>query len=138
MLVWLERRSIFTHKKTGPFSGAQPFDRLARHVVNGLDIGPIDIDPVVRLKHAQRERIDLPRRAADAVSVVLHHEHHRELPFLRKADRLEEIALPRRRVADGRDDKFGLPSSLIPQAMPQAGRSWEPVGVGTLQMWRSA
>ena len=33
--------------------------------------------------------------------------------------------------------RFGLASSLIPQAMPQAGRSCAPVGVGTLQMFRS-
>ncbi len=93
-------------QERGPFSGAQPFDLFARDVIHSLDVCPIDFDPVVRLKNAKRERIDLPRRTADAVCVVLHHEHHRQLLLFRKADRLEEITLARRRIADRRHDEI--------------------------------
>ncbi len=51
---------------------------------------------------------------------------------------LEEIALARGRIAHRGHDHVGFWSSLIPQAMPQPGRSCEPVGVGTLQMPRDA
>ena len=134
-------------QKAGPFSGAQSLDRFARHVVNGLDIRPVDFDPVVRLKHAQRERIDLPRRTADAVTVVLHHEHHRQLPLLRKANRLEKIPLARRRIADGRDDEvwfaieFDAPGDAAGGEKLRAGRGRHApdVAIGvTVMRWHLA
>ncbi len=39
-------------QKGGPLAGAQPLDRLGRDVVNCLDIGAVDLDPVARLKNA--------------------------------------------------------------------------------------
>ena len=83
-------------------------DRFLSGLVDRRHIGPVDLLPVVRLKDIDRERIDLARRAADPVGVVLDDEKHRQLLLFRKADRFEKIALARGGVADRRDNEIRL------------------------------
>src|SRR5205814_3488342 len=45
-------------------------------------------------------------RTADSVTVILDHEHDRQLLFLREADGFEKVALSRRSIADGCDDEI--------------------------------
>src|SRR5947207_685929 len=45
-------------------------------------------------------------RTTDSVTVILDHEHDRQLLFLREADGFEKVALSRRSIADGCDDEI--------------------------------
>ncbi len=80
-------------------------DRFLAGMVDRPNVRPVDLPPVVRLKDIDRERVDLPRRAADPVGVVFDDEKHRQLLLFRKANRLEKIALARRGVANCRNDE---------------------------------
>ena len=92
-------------EKGGTTACPHRLERLRTGVVDLLHVASVDLLPVVRLEHVERAGIDLPRRTADAVFVILNHEKHRQLSFLCETDGFEKIALPRRRIADrGHDD----------------------------------
>ena len=95
-------------EKSGAVPGAHAFERLHPGVVNLLDVAAVDFLPVVRLENIERARIDLPRRTADAVFVVLDDKQHGKLPLLRETDGFEKIALARRRIANGGHDDIHL------------------------------
>ena len=97
-------------EKDRSFAGAELRDRFLPGFVDRPTSAPSIFLPVVRLKDIDRERVDLPRRAADPVAVVFDNEKHRQLLFFRKTNRLEKIALTRRGIADcGNDEvRFGV------------------------------
>src|SRR4029434_1068204 len=101
-------------EKDRPFTRAEMRDRFLPGFVDRPYVRPVYLLPVVRLKDIDRQRVDLPRRAADPVGVVLDDEKHRQLLLFRKADRFEKIALARRRVADRGDDEVRLRVELDP------------------------
>ena len=105
--------SLHLHpEKDRPLARAEMRDRFLAGVVNRLHVGSVDLPPVVRLEDVDRERIDLPRRAADAVGVVLDDEEDGQLLLFRETDRLEEIALAGGGIADRRDDEVPFPVEL--------------------------
>ena len=105
----MARQPLHDHPQKGrTFPGPDLLNRFESDVVNFLDILSLDLLPVSRLKHSQRERIDFPRRAADAVSVVLNNEKDRQFLFFCETNRFEEITLPRGGVTDGGDHQILL------------------------------
>ena len=83
-----------------------------RRRVDRLDVPAVKHAPLFRVEDAQCARRSLSRRRADAKAVVLDEEQHRQLPLLRKAHRLVEIALPRRCIAHRGDDEALFPVEL--------------------------
>ena len=97
-------------EKDRSLARAEMRDRFLSGLVDRPNVRPIDLPPVVRLKDIERERVDLARRAADPIGVVLDNEKHRQLLLFRKANRLVKIALTRRGVTNCRNDevRFGV------------------------------
>ena len=127
--MWLESRSIFT-QKSRTFSSPDFLKRFEGDVVNFLDIVSLDLLPFTRLKHLQRERINFSGRAADAVGVVFHDKEHRKLRSFAKQTASKKSPC---RVAASPTvvtTRFFFSSSLIPQAMPQAGKKLRAGGRG--------
>src|SRR6202011_1588227 len=71
-------------------AGPHFFNRCRGCIVNSLHVFSGELLPFVWLKNAERERIDFPRRTADAVSIVLDHKQSWQLSFFRETNRLEK------------------------------------------------
>ena len=95
-------------QKSRTFPSPDFLNRFEGDVMNFLDIVSLDLLPFTWLKNLQRERIDFPRRAADAVSVILDNEKDGQFLFLCETNRFEEITLPGGGVTDGSDHQIFL------------------------------
>ena len=69
------------------------------------DVRAIYFAPIIRLHHIQRTRVAFARGTADPVSVIFDDKQHWQFLLLRETNCLEKIALPRRRITNGGDNR---------------------------------
>ena len=103
-------------------AGARALDRLARRLVHGEDVEPVDAhagdavaDRFVGERLGARLRLD---RRRDRPAVVVADEHHRRVHHGREVDAFVERALARRAVAEERHRDRVLAAQLLPPGEP--------------------